>query len=385
MSNPIEGADRNDLYMLPGVQKVILLGGEPGPRGPEGPTGPQGPTGPAGAPGATGPAGADGSRWLYGAGIPDDGGGNNHDMYLDSEGRVWDKKDGSWLFTGITIKGAAGTSGVVEIASKPETDLPNTYPLGISVMRPSTDHITSWQTMLGASTSSREMIIVTSRLESGTKQEVYTFSFNTLSKTVGNLIIHAVRPARYLDNTRQWGPSTQLYPSILMNPNMTVKLMSNDLPKTIGAAYSKLSWGTNEKVFGSLTPADMYTNIVNGVTSPAVDLLGIKLSPVFDGKLKIKVTSNTPLLFTAKFVFFGSMMDAVNENLEAAVKTYEDTAYYHNLGEEFLHFEMPLTASNNQQYLRVYLKANTDNAATNLISSEFTTRCITINGSVTLT
>lgn len=70
-------------------------------QGAQGPTGPQGPTG-------------DTINWLYGSGVPSDGGGESGDMYLESNGRVWAKTGSggtTWVYTGIDITGDTGPPG----------------------------------------------------------------------------------------------------------------------------------------------------------------------------------------------------------------------------------------------------------------------------------
>lgn len=43
-------------------------------------------------------------EWLFGGTEPDNGGGNDGDRYLQSNGNVWAKSEGVWVFTGINIK-----------------------------------------------------------------------------------------------------------------------------------------------------------------------------------------------------------------------------------------------------------------------------------------
>ena len=76
----------------------------------QGPPGPQGPIGPQGIQGPVGPQG-DNVEWLYGTGIPDNAGGENGDLYLEANGRVWAKQSGAWVYTGINIEGPIGPQG----------------------------------------------------------------------------------------------------------------------------------------------------------------------------------------------------------------------------------------------------------------------------------
>jgi len=90
--------------------------GQPGPAGPQGEkgaTGDVGPMGPAGAQGDKGDkgdAGADGIQWLTGLVEPTPSLGSNGDLYLMSDGKVYQKTDGSWAFY-TTLKGPQGEPG----------------------------------------------------------------------------------------------------------------------------------------------------------------------------------------------------------------------------------------------------------------------------------
>ena len=50
-------------------------------------------------------------EWLYGTGTPSAGGGADGDRYLQSNGAVWAKIAGSWVYTGINLTGPAGSGG----------------------------------------------------------------------------------------------------------------------------------------------------------------------------------------------------------------------------------------------------------------------------------
>ena len=71
-------------------------------------------TGPTGPTGDTGPAGADGDppEWLVDAGVPNDGDGNDDDLYLDSStGDVYKKVAGTWGSATANIAGPTGSTG----------------------------------------------------------------------------------------------------------------------------------------------------------------------------------------------------------------------------------------------------------------------------------
>lgn len=75
--------------------------------------------------GEQGPPGKDGSQWLFGADIPDDGGGIDGDYYLQSDGNVWNKQNNVWVFTGINLKGPQGDETDITNLEQAITDLDN--------------------------------------------------------------------------------------------------------------------------------------------------------------------------------------------------------------------------------------------------------------------
>jgi hypothetical protein len=83
-----------------------------------------------GAPGPVGPPGPPGDvqEWIYGSGMPDDAGGQDGDMYLENNGRVWNKQMGHWIYTGINITGPPGapapSGGATEVWVGPEAPAP---------------------------------------------------------------------------------------------------------------------------------------------------------------------------------------------------------------------------------------------------------------------
>jgi len=88
--------------------------GPTGPQGPTGATGPKGDTGDTGAQGPTGPQGDPGpgsGDFLYGTPDPDNGGGADGDVYIQSDGKLWKKASGAWTYTGIQF--AAQTAAVL--------------------------------------------------------------------------------------------------------------------------------------------------------------------------------------------------------------------------------------------------------------------------------
>jgi Collagen triple helix repeat (20 copies) len=96
-----------------GIQGTTGPTGSQGPQGSKGDpgnTGTQGPPGATGSTGSTGPQG-DAVVWLYGTADPDNAGGENGDMYLQANGKVWAKQSGAWVYTGIDITGDTGAPG----------------------------------------------------------------------------------------------------------------------------------------------------------------------------------------------------------------------------------------------------------------------------------
>ena len=78
--------------------------GATGPQGLTGATGPKGDTGDTGAQGPTGPKGDPGpgsGDFLYGTLNPDNSGGSDGDVYIQSDGKLWKKGSGVWTYTGI--------------------------------------------------------------------------------------------------------------------------------------------------------------------------------------------------------------------------------------------------------------------------------------------
>lgn len=71
------------------------------PRGPQGDDGEQGEAGDPGVPGQDGTNGADGNFHFVGNGAPDNGLGNNGDIYTDADnGDIYEKIGGSWSLQG---------------------------------------------------------------------------------------------------------------------------------------------------------------------------------------------------------------------------------------------------------------------------------------------
>lgn len=106
-----------------GPQGPQGIQGIQGPQGPQGIQGPTGAQGPQGNVGPAGPTGATGSMVRYGTTVPASGLGNNGDLYLRSNGDLYDKAAGVWTLrtsligpqgpqgpTGLT--GATGPQGV---------------------------------------------------------------------------------------------------------------------------------------------------------------------------------------------------------------------------------------------------------------------------------
>jgi hypothetical protein len=58
-----------------------------------------------------------GVQWLFGSGIPDNGGGKDNDMYLQDNGNVWKKTAGAWVFTGINLASSGGVTVNQEVIS----------------------------------------------------------------------------------------------------------------------------------------------------------------------------------------------------------------------------------------------------------------------------
>lgn len=62
--------------------------------------------------GLKGDKGDKGDVWIYGTGDPSGGTDPDGTLYLDgANGNVWEKQSGSWVFTGINIKGPIGNTG----------------------------------------------------------------------------------------------------------------------------------------------------------------------------------------------------------------------------------------------------------------------------------
>lgn len=96
--------------------------GPPGAKGDAGEPGPIGPAGPQGEKGDKGEAGANGTEWFTGVVEPSPALGGDGDLYLMSDGSVYEKTDGSWEFF-TTLRGPQGDPG-------PKGDTGETGPAG---------------------------------------------------------------------------------------------------------------------------------------------------------------------------------------------------------------------------------------------------------------
>lgn len=99
-----------------GPQGPQGIQGIQGPQGPQGIQGPTGPQGPQGDPGPTGATGLTGSMVRYGTTVPASGLGNDGDLYLRSNGDLYDKAGGVWTLRTSLIgpqgpQGATGLTG----------------------------------------------------------------------------------------------------------------------------------------------------------------------------------------------------------------------------------------------------------------------------------
>lgn len=99
-----------------GPQGPQGIQGIQGPQGPQGIQGPVGPQGPQGDPGPTGATGLTGSMVRYGTTVPASGLGNDGDLYLRSNGVLYDKAGGAWTLRTSLIgpqgpQGATGLTG----------------------------------------------------------------------------------------------------------------------------------------------------------------------------------------------------------------------------------------------------------------------------------
>lgn len=104
-------------YALHAETATLALNAPEGPVGPQGPQGEPGLDGQDGANGqngADGTDGLDGNMWLTGNGLPDDGTGNEGDLYLNNEdGFYYIKTADAWVFVGMFSgpEGPAGPTG----------------------------------------------------------------------------------------------------------------------------------------------------------------------------------------------------------------------------------------------------------------------------------
>lgn len=99
-----------------GPQGPQGIQGIQGPQGPQGIQGPIGPQGPQGDPGPAGATGLTGSMVRYGTTVPASGLGNDGDLYLRSNGDLYDKAGGAWTLRTSLIgpqgpQGATGLTG----------------------------------------------------------------------------------------------------------------------------------------------------------------------------------------------------------------------------------------------------------------------------------
>lgn len=265
-------------------------------------------------------------------------------------------------YKGTEVEWLASLRGATEIPSKSVNDYANTYPMGVSIMRPLNTHFTEWRSALSANLNSA-ILVVTERLAAITIQHIYTCGMNPTGETISTVSGYKTRSSRSPDGNNTWNLFVTIYPistPTFHNPNGTY-LIKRDIfmegPSGLSLDYTPMRFEQASRIFGSFEPTTIWNNISGNAFTPKTDLR-------FNGQWSYECTLNIAMdygyagafMTMVRFCVYTNQTDADNDNFSAAT-VYDVFQQYANKGLQHMQFYMPPAGGYNT-ILKVYMTSD---------------------------